>query len=212
MEIIYLFDPLCGWCYGFGPQISQFALAHPQFSYTVLSGGMVTGTRVGPLSQIAPYIREGVHRVEELSGMKFGAGFLADLHGEGKTHMDSTPPSKAFVILKKAKPMYAVALAHAVQAVFYRDGLDLNKAESYSTLCAEFGIDFVDFASKFDSMEYQLATKDEFNEASRYGVSGYPTVVARFGSQYYMLGHGFTKAAQLSQTLSNIIQKEGLTL
>jgi putative protein-disulfide isomerase len=211
-EIIYLFDPLCGWCYGFGPQIKAFSETHPEFDYTVLSGGMVTGARVGPLSQIAPYIKEGVQRVEELSGVKFGQAFLSDLHGDGKTHMDSTPPSKAFVILKEAKPKEAVALAHAVQAVFYRDGLDLNEADSYKGLCDAFGVDFIDFASKFNSMEYQLAAKDEFNEVGRYGVSGYPTVVARFNQQYYMIGHGFAKAAQLSQTLANVIQKEGLTL
>lgn len=211
-EIIYLFDPLCGWCYGFGPQMNQFAQSYPQFKYTVLSGGMVTGARVGPLSQIAPYIKEGVQRVEDLSGVKFGQAFLADLHGEGKTHMDSTPPTKAFVILKEALPLKAVDLAHAVQAVFYCDGLDLNEVESYQGLCDEFGVDYDDFARKFNSMEYQLATKDEFNEAGRYGVSGYPTVVARFDKQYYMIGHGFAKAAQLSQTLANVIQKEGLTL
>lgn len=208
MEIIYLFDPLCGWCYGFGPQMSQFAQAHPEFSYTVLSGGMVTGSRVGPLSQIAPYIREGVQRVEDLSGVKFGAGFLADLHGEGKSHMDSLPPTKAFIILKEAYPEKAVTLAHAVQAVFYHDGLDLNKAESYENLCLSMGFSYVEFTEKFNGVAYQLASKDEFNEAARYGVSGYPTVVVRFGQQYFMLGNGFNKSEQLSATLTRIREKE----
>lgn len=208
MEIIYLFDPLCGWCYGFGPQMHQFAKAHPEFSYTVLSGGMVTGSRVGPLSQIAPYIREATQRIEDLSGVKFGQGFLNDLHGEGKTHMDSLPPTKAFVILKEAFPEKAVELAHTIQAVFYRDGLDMNQTASYEGLCHEFGHDVAAFTDKFNSMEYQLAAKDEFNEAARYGVSGYPTVVVRFGQQYYMLGHGFAKSEQLSDTLQRIRDKE----
>ncbi len=208
MEIIYLFDPLCGWCYGFGPQINKFAQAHPEFSYTVLSGGMVTGSRVGPLSQIAPYIKEGVQRIEDLAGVKFGPTFLADLHGEGKTHMDSLPPTKAFVILKEAYPDKAVSLAHDIQAVFYHDGKDLNEAESYKDLCNKLGYAYDAFADKFNSVEYQLAAKDEFNETARYGVSGYPTVVVRFGQQYYMLGHGFTKSEQLSETLQRIREKE----
>lgn len=208
MEIIYLFDPLCGWCYGFGPQMNKFAEANPEFSYTVLSGGMVTGSRVGPLSQIAPYIREGVQRVEDLSGVKFGPVFLADLHGEGKTHMDSLPPTKAFVILKAAFPDQSVALAHAIQAVFYHDGLDLNQAASYEKLCMQYGYPYADFAEKFNDVAYQLAARDEFNEAARYGVSGYPTVVVRFGQQYYMLGNGFAKSEQLSATLMRIREKE----
>ena len=210
MEIIYLFDPLCGWCYGFGPQMVQFAQSHPNFTYTVLSGGMVTGERVGPLSQIAPYIREGVQRVESLSGVKFGQTFLNDLHGAGQSHMDSTPPTKAFVILKAFLPQQAVALAHAVQSVFYADGLDLSVPESYAGLCASFDIDYAAFAAKFNSIDYHLAAKDEFKEAARYGVSGYPTVVVRFGQQYFMLAHGFTKSDQLSATLQRIQEKEKL--
>lgn len=208
MEIIYLFDPLCGWCYGFGPQMLAFAKAHPAFSYTVLSGGMVTGERVGPLSQIAPYIREGVRRVEELSGVAFGPDFLADLHGAGNSHMDSTSPTKAFIILKEFVPTQAVAVAHAVQAVFYAHGLDLNAAASYRGLCDDFGVDFEAFREKFESVAYQLAAKDEFKEAARYGVSGYPTVVVRFGQQYYMLGHGFAKSEQLTSTLERIREQE----
>ena len=188
--------------------MNTFKEEHPEFSYTVLSGGMVTGSRVGPLSQIAPYIREGVQRVEDLSGVKFGSAFLQDLHGEGKSHMDSLPPTKAFIILKEAHPNHAVKLAHAIQAIFYSDGLDLNLASSYEHLCKEIGFDVAEFNKKFESMEYQLAAKDEFNEVSRYGVSGYPTVVVRFGQQYYMLGHGFAKHEQLSETLKRIREKE----
>ncbi|MBA4303940.1 MAG: hypothetical protein C0424_06930 [Sphingobacteriaceae bacterium] len=211
-EIIYLFDPLCGWCYGFGPQMQLFAAQFPNVSYTVLSGGMVTGERVGPLANMASYIREGVARVEALSGVKFGPDFLNDLHGEGKMQLDSTPPSKAFVILKEHSPASAIELAHAIQSVYYSQGLDPNLASSYHALALSYGLSIADFDEKFESMEYQLATRDEFSQVARFGVSGYPTVVARFGNQYYMLGHGFTKAEQLGQTLQNILQKEGLTL
>jgi len=211
MEIIYLFDPLCGWCYGFGGHMQRFAAKHAdKIKFTVISGGMVTSERVGPLSQIASYIKDSVPRLEQLTGEHFGKAFLDDLNGEGKTIMDSTPPSKAFVILKEQFPNHQVKLAHALQSLFYKDGLDFNKTESYRGLCAQFGMDFTLFEAHFNSMNYQLATKDEFQEAARYGVSGYPTVVLRHGSQYFMLAHGFTSSDTLESTLQSIVDKEKL--
>lgn len=211
MEIIYLFDPLCGWCYGFGLHIQGFAAKHTdKIKFTVISGGMVTGERVGPLAHIASYIKDSVPRLEQLTGIRFGASFLNDLNGAGTTLMDSTPPSKAFVILKEQFPEQQLALAHALQSMYYQDGLDFNQKANYHTLCEALGMDFKVFEEKFDSVAYQLATKDEFKEAARYGVSGYPTVVLRHQDQYFMLAHGFASTETLESTFQSILQKEQL--
>jgi len=211
MEIIYLFDPLCGWCYGFGSHMLSFAAKHTdKIKFTVISGGMVTGERIGPLAQIASYIKDSVPRLEQLTGERFGADFLKDLNGEGKTIMDSTPPSKAFVILKEHFPNDQVKLAHALQNLFYKDGRDFNKIESYRSLCEQLGMSFTDFEVKFNSVAYQLATQEEFTEASKYGVSGYPTVILRHEEQYIMLAHGFTSTETLENTFQSILIKEKL--
>jgi putative protein-disulfide isomerase len=206
MDIIYLFDPLCGWCYGFGPHLGQFADNHPELTYTVISGGMITGARVGPLSQMAPYLREGVKRVEELSGIKFGTPFLDDLNGAGKTVMDSTPPSKAFLIFKKHKPAMGVELAHNIQALYYAAGMNLNLATSYKELCDRYEIDFDHFKTDFEGMAYQLGTRDEFDEAAKFGRSGYPSVILKLKEQYFLMAQGFTTTVQLEATFQSIIK------
>lgn len=213
MELIYLFDPLCGWCYGFGNQLQTFKdNFEAKISFNVISGGMVTGSRVGTLSEIAPYIKDSLPRVEQLSGVKFGSAFLEDLHGPGKTILDSTPPSKAFVILKEAFPLQQVEVAHAIQEIFYGQGLDLNRAESYAGLCQQLGYDFNQFTEDFEGLNYQLATKDAFSDAARYGVSGYPTVILHHGNAYYMVSSGFTTAEKLSETLQRIFTAENISL
>lgn len=209
MEIIYLFDPLCSWCYGFGRHIQAFAAKHTdKIKFTVISGGMVTGERVGPLANIASSINDSLPRLEQLTGTHFGTAFLMDLNGAGKTIMDSTPPTKAFVILKEQFPEQQLALAHALQNMFYQNGFDFNQKANYQALCEEFGMDYNVFEEKFDSVAYQLATKDEFKEAARYGVSSYPTVVLRHRDQYFMLAHGFTSTENLENTFQSILQKE----
>lgn len=209
MEIIYLFDPLCGWCYGFGHHLAAFEEKYKdQLSFQVISGGMVTGSRVGPLAQMANYIKESTPRLEALTGVKFGEGFLADLHGAGATILDSTPPSKAFVILKEHRPEQQVSIAHALQEVFYKDGLDFNEVDSYRGICAAFGLEHATFSEKFNSLDYQLAVKEEFEMAAQYGVSGYPTVILRNGEQYFLMAHGFNSTEQLEAVFKKIVATE----
>lgn len=211
MELIYLFDPLCGWCYGFGRQINIFKNDYQgSLDYTVISGGMVTGSRVGPLSQIAPYIQDSIPRVEQLSGVKFGQVFLNDLQGEGKILLDSTPPSKAFVIFKAAFPLQQLEVAHAIQSLLYEHGLDLNRADTYFKLCESLGYDQAKFKEEFEGLAFQLATKDEFTEASKFGVSGYPTVVLRHKENYFLVAKGFTTTENLLATINRVVEVEGL--
>ena len=88
--LIYVYDALCGWCYGFSPVMQQL---HEKYSkemdFTVLSGGMVTGERVGPIGQVAGYISEAYKTVEAHSGVQFGDGFLNGILKEGKAIFNS---------------------------------------------------------------------------------------------------------------------------
>ncbi len=44
MKLIYVYDALCGWCYGFSPVITDFSARHAsEFAVEVVSGGMVLG-------------------------------------------------------------------------------------------------------------------------------------------------------------------------
>ena len=55
--IYYIFDGLCGWCYGFAPVVNQLQQElGKKVIFKVISGGMVTGSRVGPIRQMAAYI------------------------------------------------------------------------------------------------------------------------------------------------------------
>ena len=54
----YVYDALCGWCYGFSPVMQNVAAKYDdRLNFEVISGGMVTGPRVGPIGQVAPYIK-----------------------------------------------------------------------------------------------------------------------------------------------------------
>lgn len=201
-EIIYLYDPLCGWCYGFSPvMVELHAQFREELPFTVLAGGMVTGERVGPIGKVAPYVRTAYKRVEELSGVKFGEKFVQMMEAGGDTVFNSEPPSRAAYILKDAFPKQTVAIAHGVQDVIYKLGLDPNLASSYHELATSFGMPIPTFDQHFESHHYRVAVQDEFAQVTKFGVTGFPTVVYRTQDQYYLVSNGYTGLDNVKNTL-----------
>ena len=79
-QILYLFDPLCGWCYGFSHTILSFYKSKKdEFDFVTIPGGMVTGGRVGPISQMEDYISKSYPKVEKMTGIKFGESYTEGL-------------------------------------------------------------------------------------------------------------------------------------
>ncbi len=50
VKLIYVYDALCGWCYGFSPVMMQLHSKYKDsIDFQVVSGGMITGNRIGPI-------------------------------------------------------------------------------------------------------------------------------------------------------------------
>ena len=40
MRLLYIADPLCSWCYGFGPELARVLERHPDAELDLLMGGL----------------------------------------------------------------------------------------------------------------------------------------------------------------------------
>ncbi len=75
--VIYVYDALCGWCYGFSPLMQRLEAAYKdKVAFTVLSGGMVPPEHAQPVAAKAGYIAGAYKTVEEYTGVTFGAAYL----------------------------------------------------------------------------------------------------------------------------------------
>ena len=134
-SIIYVYDALCGWCYGFSPIIKQvFEKYQTQFDFEVISGGMILGERQGPIGEVAAYIKGAYKNVEDTTGVKFGENFVNVVLQEGNLYFSSEKPAIALSVFKTIYPKKAILFAHDLQSAIYHDGLDLSIDESYIVL------------------------------------------------------------------------------
>lgn len=207
--LIYVYDPLCGWCYGFSPVMQRL---HKDFSgqmqFEVLSGGMVMGDRVGPIGQVAPYISWAYKHVEERCGVKFGAGFLEGVLKPGTAIFSSEKPCIALTVFKSYQPENAVQFAHDLQHAVYYDGKDLTADATYTDLTEPYKIDSQHFTEKLNSDEFREKTHREFELVGEMGITGFPTVFLVTENQNYLLAKGCTDYEPLHKSVSQIMAQQ----
>ncbi|OGX86075.1 DsbA family protein [Hymenobacter glacialis] len=209
-ELLYIHDPLCGWCYGMSPVISRVQADFAgRLDVSVLCGGMVTGAQAAPITETWRDLKKELADVEKATGVAVGPEFIA-LAEEGTYTYDSEPPSRAIVAFRQITqdPARAVAFAHAVQLALFHDGMDLNNPTVYNALLAPFGVDATEFHRRFAAPETARAMKQEFAAVARIGVQGFPTSVVRLGEQGYVLARGYQPYELVRQGLEQLLREQ----
>ncbi len=204
-KIIYVYDPMCGWCFGFGKVMGDFHKEFKDsFEFDVVSGGMVVGEREGPIGDFADYILGAYKKVEEYSGMKYGQPYLDQL--KTKTLWSSSvKPSIALETFKSFNTKDVVEFSHAIQLAYFVDGKDLRVEEVYKKLIKPYGINEAEFNKKLNSEDMRKQTTDWFQTTANWGVTGYPMVILIRKGKYYAIAKGFTDLATLKQTAATVV-------
>lgn len=211
-RIIYIYDALCGWCYGFSPVIRRFHQQHADdFDFDVLSGGMMTGERVRPVSESMSYIEQAYKVVETRTGVRFGDDYLTNLLRPGTYLSDSEKPGMAMTLFKAIlsgpdRPQSAIEFAGALQNALYRDGIDLNVDAVYGPLVEPFGIDPNEFVAHLSDPAIREQTWAEFNMVSQYGINSFPTVIADVDDKLYALARGYVPCEQLAESAKQLLK------
>ena len=207
MRVLYFFDALCGWCYGFSSVMNQL---HEEYGslvpFEVISGGMVLGSQSGPIGKVAGYIHEAHKTVEERTGVIFGEKFLEGTLKQGQVMFDSFPPAKAIRIFKEFKPDHMIQYAADVQSAIYFDGIDPNDCRSYTEMAVNYGVSKRDFNILWNSPDYDVRTREEFLFARQLSITGYPTVFFEVENKYHKIANGYTDFPVLKERLQHVLR------
>jgi putative protein-disulfide isomerase len=189
-EILYVFDPLCGWCYGFSSVITRLKTElNSDVDFLVLSGGMVRDA--GPIGEMANYIKTAYKVVEDTTGVKFGDKFLNEILENGEAIFSSVPPAKALAVLRIHKPAECIEIAARLQKAIYHDGIEVDDYSAYAQIAIEFGMEPDEFLLQVKSAEIAEIVENEFKMVAGLGVNGYPSVVLRKGNETQLLSRGY---------------------
>jgi putative protein-disulfide isomerase len=198
MKIVYVYDALCGWCYGFSPVMSQFQEKYNDtLEFEVISGGMITGNRIGAIGEVASYISWAYKDVEKATGIKFGEEFLNKTLKNGTATFTSIPPAIALSVFKTLDPKNSIQFASELQKAIYFDGTEPENLDAYGQIASKFGLDAKSFVLKMNDPLYKKLAEDDFKKSAELNVSGFPTLFIEINGTYHKIGSGYMSFSQL---------------
>lgn len=104
LKLIYAFDPLCGWCYGFIPAIRAVTAAVPDLLAELRMGGLVTGDRIRPYGEMAGDTRGAQCQMTAVTGMALGERFFDRILSDASIVASSLVPYAAILQVRHARP------------------------------------------------------------------------------------------------------------
>lgn len=200
MRLLYFADPMCSWCYGFGPQLRRLLGERPGCELRMVMGGLRPFNRE-PMSGA---FREMLHghweHVARESGLPLNPGALGI---EGFAY-DTEPACRGVVTARSIDEPNTFAYYAAVQDAFYRDARDVTHEDTLAAIAREVGYDGSLFAAMLRSEPAKRVTRGDFERSQRLGVTGFPTLAVEYGDELFLVTSGYVTADVLAARLDEI--------
>ncbi|MBC8067876.1 MAG: hypothetical protein IAG13_06030, partial [Deltaproteobacteria bacterium] len=137
IRLLYGYDPLCGWCYGFVPALRRLREAKPDVAIVPVMGGLVTGARIGRYADMGGYIRGASARMTAVTGVALSPAFFARIIGNPDIVASSIVPCAAVLQVRDVAPERAAEYASAIQIAHFGEGEDLNDPATHARVARE---------------------------------------------------------------------------
>jgi putative protein-disulfide isomerase len=183
----YIYDPLCGWCYGAEP------LAWAASSV----GGLTLRLHAGALwpqptrlpEDMRRYIQQADRRIAQTSGQPFGEPYLNGLLLDASLVLDSRPVIGAVLAAQSLDASKALPMLKGIQHAHYEQGRRVVEEETLLDIAQSVGLDRAAFAAAERSVPVDAHIAESREFMNSVGAQGFPTFVLQLGDDWVAVPH-----------------------
>jgi putative protein-disulfide isomerase len=196
--LIYIGDPMCSWCYGFGPELDKIKNAFPETAFEMVMGGLRAGG-TETMMELKNFLKEHWMEVNHTTGQRFNYAILE----QSSVLYDTEPSCRAVLVAGEMAPSKKYDYFKSVQESFYFHNSLPNDDETYILLAQKAGIDPKAFAIKYRALQSKEKVYSEFELAQKMGVTGFPSLIAKIDGKLFLVTNGYQKADGIITSLKN---------
>ena len=179
--LLYVFDPLCGWCYGASATLSAVA-RNPAIRLRLMPSGMFAGGGARPMDdQFASHAWSNDQRIERLTGQTFSERYRTGVLADRQQRFDSGPATLALTAVALTAPQREPDALKAIQLARYVDGLDITRLNTLTTVLRALGLEAAAERVTAPDAELRQANSARIDEAQAlmktFGAHGVPTFI-----------------------------------
>lgn len=187
MRVTYLFDPLCGWCYGAEPALERLSRLDGVM-LDLAPTGLFSGEGSRPMNeQFAHYAWQNDQRIARLTGQPFSDVYREHVLGAVGGLFDSAPATLGLVAVGLSEPARQFEALKTLQRVRYQEGRNNSDLGIVFETLTSAG--FVEAAQRVRAPDEALlaAYSSRISAAradmARFGIKGVPAILVRSGDQ-----------------------------
>jgi putative protein-disulfide isomerase len=124
-EFFYLYDPLCGWCYGAAPAVVKLEL-EPDAVVHPLATGLFAGGGRTMTEEFAGQAWANDRRIGEMTGQAFSDAYRENVLGDRAGRFDSAQATRALTAVHLTEPAEELETLHRIQMLRYVEGRDIT--------------------------------------------------------------------------------------
>ncbi|MYN45313.1 DsbA family protein [Pseudoduganella sp. FT93W] len=186
-KLHYIYDPLCGWCYGAAELVKAARDVLPVQAH---GGGMMTGARRQPVSaQLRDYVMPHDHRIAQLTGQPFGTAYFEGLLRDNTAVFDSAPPTAA-ILATETLAQRGLDMLALLQTAHYVEGQRIADHAVLLKLAGTLGLDTAAFAQALEQAEgaaLDAHIADTRRLMASLGAQGFPSFALEHKGQFTVL-------------------------
>jgi putative protein-disulfide isomerase len=212
MKLVYVGDPMCSWCYGFGKELTALTERHPELPLEIMVGGLRAGA-TDVLDDSGKQFRlPHWARVEESSGLPFNrTAFMA----RENFVYDTEPVCRAVVTARQLAPQAnLLSVFRALQHAFYVDGLDTTDGEVLAQVAVAalesqgHRLDAAAFHEHWRDAATIATASAEFAQVRAIGIRSFPALLLEANGQLFEVSPGYAHVDQLDRQLNAVLQQQ----
>jgi putative protein-disulfide isomerase len=184
----YIYDPLCGWCYGAEPLVTA-ASKVDGLALKLHAGGLWPQPTKLP-DHMRRYIQQADARVGQMSGQPYGEPYLHGLLFDPELVLESRPVIAAVLAAQSLDPNKALPMLRGIQHAHYERGEHVVREGTLRQIAAEIGLDPAAFAAALATVRVDEHIADSQELMNNVGAQGFPTFVLQIGDDWFAVPHG----------------------
>lgn len=201
-SLIYVGDPMCSWCYGFGPELEKVVHKFPDLPLRIITGGLRADGQE-KISDLKDFLKGHWMEIAGITGMPFSYTIL----DHPDLYYNTEPACRAVVTVRRLKPSLELEYFRRLQNAFYHENQNPVSTETFSALAEKMGIGKNEFLEAFHSQQAMQQTRQDFSTAQSLGIRGFPSLLLKKGDQIYLLSNGYRSADAIEGKIREIAGK-----
>ena len=202
-QLIYIHDPMCSWCWGFSPTLTQLQKQlPPQLGFTRLLGGLAPDNDQPMPMELQSKLQDTWRRIQSrIPGTRFNFDFWRDCRPRRSTW----PACRAVIVTRQSDPALELPMIEAIQRAYYLDAQNPSDTDTLAALAIELGLDEAEFIRQMDAAQTHDILEQEIREARRIGADSFPSLRLQTGDSFWPVPVDDTDPGPMLDTINALM-------